>query len=160
MRRRMCRPLYHLLHAAIMNSMKVMLCVFVMILFIKCSFADCFDTAASYQGIDANILRAISKKENIRCDGAINKNKNGSIDIGCMQINSVHFKELSAHGVSPYHLAEQDQCKNIYVGAWHYKLMIQKYGNTWTAVGAYHSETPNLRDQYAADVYRIWLQLK
>lgn len=143
-----------------MDSVKIILYFLVNLSLYENSFADCFDTAASYQSVDANILRAISKKENNRCDGAINKNKNGSIDIGCMQINSVHFKELSAYGVSPYHLAEQDQCKNIYVGAWHYKLMIQKYGNTWTAVGAYHSETPKLRDQYAADVYRIWLQLK
>lgn len=121
--------------------------------------STCFDLAAIYQGVDENVLRAIAAKENRNCDATISKNKNGSVDIGCMQINSVHFKELSAYGVSPYHLAEQDQCKNIYVGAWHYKLMIKKYGNTWTAVGAYHSETPKLRDQYAEDVYRIWKQM-
>jgi len=121
---------------------------------------DCFDSAAAYQGINAIVLRAIAAKENRRCDATIAKNKNGSVDVGCMQINSVHFKELSAHGVLPDDLSEKNQCKNIYVGAWHYKKMIKKYGNTWTAVGAYHSETPHLRDAYAADVYRIWTQLK
>lgn len=106
------------------------------------------------------MLRAISKKENRRCDATISKNKNGSVDVGCMQINSIHFKKLSFYGVTQMDLADSDQCKNIYVGAWHYKRMIAKYGNTWAAVGAYHSETPHLRDAYAADVYRIWLQLK
>jgi soluble lytic murein transglycosylase-like protein len=121
---------------------------------------DCFDSAAAYQGINPNVLRAISKKENGRCDATVHKNKNGSVDVGCMQINSVHFKTLSSYGVVPNDLSDSDQCKNIYVGAWHYKRMIAKYGNTWAAVGAYHSETPHLRDAYAADVYRIWSQLE
>jgi len=123
------------------------------------SFAyDCFDSAAAYQGISANVLRAIAIKENSRCDATISRNTNGSVDVGCMQINSIHFKELSAHGVLPNDLL--DQCKNIYVGAWHYKKMIRKYGNTWYAVGAYHSETPGLRDAYAAGVYKIMLRYK
>jgi soluble lytic murein transglycosylase-like protein len=120
--------------------------------------ADCFDSAAAYQGINAGILRAISIKENSRCDATISKNTNGSVDVGCMQINSIHNKELSTHGVRPDDLL--DQCKNIFIGAWHYKKMIHKYGHTWTAVGAYHSQTPKLRDAYALSVYRIWLKYK
>lgn len=120
--------------------------------------ADCFDSAAAYQGVNADILRAISIKENRRCDATVSKNTNGSVDVGCMQINSVHFQELSSYGVFPDDLLDHDQCKNIYIGAWHYKKMVKKYGNTWTAVGAYHSETPKYRDPYAADVYRIWLK--
>jgi soluble lytic murein transglycosylase-like protein len=120
--------------------------------------ADCFDSAAAYQGLNATVLRAISLKENSRCDGTISRNRNGSVDVGCMQINSIHFKELSTYGVHPNDL--QDQCKNIYIGAWHYKRMIRKYGDTWIAVGAYHSETPHLRDEYARGVYRIMLRFQ
>ena len=58
-----------------------------------------------------------------------------------------------AIGVAPPELL--DQCKNVFVGAWHYKKMIRKYGNTWEAVGAYHSETPALRDAYARDIQQI-----
>ncbi|MGS0741442.1 lytic transglycosylase domain-containing protein [Glaciimonas sp. GG7] len=118
--------------------------------------SDCFESAAAYQGINSGVLRAISIKENRRCDATISKNTNGSVDIGCMQINSIHLKELSTHGVSQQDLL--DQCKNIYVGAWHYKKMIRKYGDTWMAVGAYHSETPKFRDPYAADVRKIWIK--
>lgn len=117
---------------------------------------DCFDSAAEYQGINSGILRAISIKENRRCDATISTNTNGSVDVGCMQINSVHLKELSSYGVHKADLL--DQCKNIYVGAWHYKKMIRKYGNNWKAVGAYHSETPKYRDPYAVDVYKIWMR--
>ena len=115
--------------------------------------ADCFDSAGSYQRVNPTMLRAIAVRENSRCDSTIHKNANGSVDVGCMQINSIHFKELSGHGVVPNDLL--DQCKNIYIGAWHYKKMIRKYGDNWNAVGAYHSETPRLRDQYAREVYLI-----
>jgi hypothetical protein len=32
---------------------------------------------------------------------------------------------------------------------------MNKYGNTWQAVGAYHSETPALRDKYAQQIVAI-----
>ncbi len=33
-------------------------------------------------------------------------------------------------------------CVSVYVAAWRLREMTNKYGNTWAAVGAYHSETP------------------
>lgn len=116
----------------------------------------CFQQASHYHRVDTGVLRAISIRENRRCDATISQNSNASRDIGCMQINSVHLPELSKHGVYPSDLL--DQCKNIFVGAWHYRKKINKYGNTWQAVGAYHSETPALRDKYAQEVYRIWIE--
>jgi soluble lytic murein transglycosylase-like protein len=116
--------------------------------------SDCFDRAAAYQNVNVEILRSIAFKENSTCSSVISKNTNNTVDVGCMQINSVHFKELKKYGVSPSDLL--DQCKNIYVGAWHYKKKIIKYGNNWKAVGAYHTETLPNRDVYAADVYKIW----
>lgn len=120
------------------------------------SVLSCFQGASRYHRVDTGVLRAISLRENSRCDSTISDNKNASKDFGCMQINSVHFQELSKYGVYPKDLL--DQCKNIYVGAWHYRRKINKHGNTWVAVGAYHSETPVLRDKYAQDVYRIWIR--
>ncbi|MFC3110165.1 lytic transglycosylase domain-containing protein [Undibacterium arcticum] len=117
---------------------------------------DCFDAAASYHQVSPDILRSIAIQENWRCDGTVRRNSNGSIDVGCMQINSIHFSELSRFGIAPSDLL--DQCKNIYIGAWHYKKMMRRYGNTWMAVGAYHSETIAERDSYALKVYKIWLR--
>jgi soluble lytic murein transglycosylase-like protein len=116
----------------------------------------CFQLASRYHHVDTGVLRAISIRENGRCDQTIARNANNSVDVGCMQINSVHFSELARYGIAPSDLT--DQCKNIFIGAWHYRKKINKWGNTWQAVGAYHSETPALRDRYAAEVYQIWLR--
>ena len=122
------------------------------------AYADCFDDAAAWQGVHAGVLRAISIQENRRCDGTISKNRNGSIDIGCMQINSVHLSELRNYAITKETLL--DPCTNIFVGARHYKKMVVKYGNTWRAVGAYHSETPEHRDAYAKAVEAIFRQYR
>lgn len=131
-----------------------LLCSVVLACLVEKSHADCFDDAAAWQGVHAGVLRAISLRENSRCDATVHINRNGSRDIGCMQINSIHLPELAAYGISADAL--KDRCVNIFVGARHYKKMLLKYGNTWTAVGAYHSETPLHRDAYARDVEAIF----
>ncbi|CAB3740083.1 hypothetical protein LMG22037_06354 [Paraburkholderia phenoliruptrix] len=115
--------------------------------------ADCFDNAAAYQSVNPNVLRAIAWYESKGDPTAVHRNSNGSIDVGELQINSIHFPELAAYGVSPSSL--QDQCVNIYVAAWQLKQKMVKYGNTWAAIGSYHSETPRYRDQYATAIQRI-----
>ncbi len=118
------------------------------------TYADCFDDAAAWQGVHAGVLRAISLQENRRCDATVVRNRNGSSDMGCMQVNSVHLPELLKYGITKEGLL--DPCTNIYVGARHYKKMVVKYGNTWTAVGAYHSEIPQRRDAYAKSVEALF----
>ena len=119
--------------------------------------ADCFDEAARYQKVNPLILRAIAWQESHNRPDAVHRNANGSIDYGVMQINSVHLPVLSQYGISSSTLMEP--CKNVYIAAWHLRQKMNKYGNTWAAIGAYHSETPTLRDQYAqqiADILRKW----
>lgn len=113
-------------------------------------FADCFDAAASYQGVSAYVLRAIAWVESRGNPAAEHRNANGSIDIGELQVNSIHLRELAGFGIDARSL--RDECVNIYVAAWHLKKKMLKYGNTWDAVGAYHSETPKLRDAYVRQV--------
>ena len=116
--------------------------------------ADCFDDAAKWQGVHAGILRAIAIQENPRCDATIHTNTNGTVDIGCMQINSIHLSELAKYAITRELLL--DPCINIFVGARHYKKMLLKYGNTWAAVGAYHSENPKFQTPYARSVQAIF----
>jgi len=117
------------------------------------ALADCFDDAGTYQSVNPNVLRAIAWYESKGDPTAVHRNSNGSIDVGELQINSIHFPELEAYGVSPSSL--RDQCVNIYVAAWHLKQKMIKYGNTWDAIGSYHSETPRQRDQYARAIQGI-----
>ncbi|QOT81994.1 lytic transglycosylase domain-containing protein [Cupriavidus basilensis] len=117
------------------------------------AYADCFEAAGTYHGVNPVILRAIAWQESRFRPDAVNRNANQSVDMGMMQINSIHLPELSRYGVEAKTL--YDGCASIYIGAWHLRRKMNKYGNTWTAVGAYHSETPALRDRYAASVVAI-----
>jgi soluble lytic murein transglycosylase-like protein len=114
---------------------------------------DCFNKAAAYQGVNPSVLRAVAWFESKDDPGAINRNANGSIDVGQLQINSVHFNDLARQGVP--HRALTDPCVNIYVAAWLLKQKMVKYGNTWRAIGAYHSESPKERDAYARNIQKI-----
>ncbi len=115
--------------------------------------ADCFDEAARYQKVNPLILRAIAWQESHNTPDALHKNVNGSTDYGLMQINSIHMPVLKQYGISKETLMEP--CKNVYIAAWHLRQKMNKYGNTWEAVGAYHSETPALRDRYARQIVDI-----
>jgi len=119
--------------------------------------ANCFDDAAAYQHVNPLILRAIAWQESRNQPGATHLNANGSTDYGVMQINSIHLGALSRYGITRDELMAP--CKNIYIAAWQLRRQIVKYGNTWAAVGAYHSATPALRDRYArqiAAILRAW----
>lgn len=115
--------------------------------------ADCFDEAANYQKVNPLILRAIAWQESHNRPDAKHKNANGSIDYGVMQINSIHLPTLAQYGISTGTLMQP--CKNVFVAAWHLRQKMNKYGNTWEAIGSYHSETPALRDQYARQIAGI-----
>ncbi|CAB3642025.1 hypothetical protein LMG24238_00358 [Paraburkholderia sediminicola] len=121
---------------------------------------DCFNEAAAYQGVNPWVLRAVAWYESKGDPDAIHQNANGSIDVGQLQINSIHFGALAREGVP--HRALTDPCVNVYVAAWLLKQKMVKYGNTWRAIGAYHSETPKQRDAYARSIQQVlvgWGQL-
>lgn len=120
------------------------------------SRADCFDAAGAYQHVSPLLLRAIAWQESHNHPEATHKNENGSTDYGLMQINSIHLPALSHYGVSSRTLMKP--CESVYVAAWHLKQKFRKYGNSWDAVGAYHSETPALRDKYARQIMAILAQ--
>lgn len=107
----------------------------------------CIDRAATYHQVSAVLLRAIAWHEGGFKTHWVSKNTNGSRDIGALQINSIHLKELAQYGVHEADLL--DGCVSAYVGAWHLKRQIDKYGLTWQAVGAYHSATPEHNAKYA-----------
>ncbi|PLC40339.1 lytic transglycosylase [Ralstonia pickettii] len=122
---------------------------------------DCFEQAGTYQGVNPTVLRAIVWFESKGDPGAIHRNADGSVDIGQAQINSIHFGTLARYGV-PRH-ALTDACVNVFVAAWLLKQKMVRHGNTWRAIGAYHSETPVHRDAYARSIQRVlmsWGELR
>jgi len=114
------------------------------------ALADCFDDAATYHHVNADVLRAIAWEESHNRPDARHTNTDGSVDYGLMQINSVHLETLARFGIGTADLMVP--CKSVYIAAWHLQRQMAKYGNTWAAIGAYHSATPALRDAYAAKI--------
>jgi soluble lytic murein transglycosylase-like protein len=115
--------------------------------------ADCIDDAAAWHQVNAQVLRAIGWQESRLNPSAIGRNANGSTDFGAFQINSAHLPELARFGVTAQSLA--DGCVSAYVAAWHYRRQVDRFGNTWAAVGAYHSRTPALAASYAARIASV-----
>jgi soluble lytic murein transglycosylase-like protein len=116
---------------------------------------DCVTAAAGYHQVNPWVLRAIIKVESNFNAGAVNKNRNGTVDVGIAQINSMHFKELARYGVGPGDL--MNACTSSYIAAWHLRKQINRYGNTWFAVGAYHSSTACYNQRYRALVWNTLL---
>lgn len=72
-----------------------------------------------------------------------------SFDIGLMQVNDWWLRK---YGLSLE--AALDPLANIYLGGWILKQELERHGGeTWAAVGAYHSPNPVRANRYAAMVF-------
>ena len=112
----------------------------------------CWETAAARYGVSSELLYAIARTESNLDPAAIGRNRDGSRDIGLMQINSSWLPTLALHGIGEHELLEP--CTSIQVGAWILAGNVQRLGYTWDAVGAYHTASPTRRRAYAERVYR------
>jgi len=113
---------------------------------------ECINQAAQRYRVDARLIHAIIQVESSGNPSALNRNTNGSEDIGLMQINSSWLPVLGRHGIKRHHL--YDLCTNVHVGAWVLAGNIARYGPTWRAVGAYNARSPLKRRHYVAKVWR------
>ena len=118
--------------------------------------ADCIADAAARHQVNAEVLRAIGWHESRLQPAALGRNANGSVDVGAFQINSVHLSELGRYGIGASALA--DGCVSADVAAWHYRRQIERQGDTWLAVGAYHSRNPARATWYANQVATILMR--
>lgn len=112
-------------------------------------YAFCFEEAGKEHGINPSLLKSIAKIESNLNPKAINKNQNGSIDIGLMQINSFWIKTL---GLDSSKLIS-DPCYNAMIGAKVLKQCIDRYGYTWKAVGCYNATSTPKRVKYSWKIY-------
>lgn len=109
--------------------------------------ADCIVEAARCFQINPLLIKAIIWQESRNRQQALNHNTNHTIDIGIMQINTVHFKALKSLGVDE-NLLRESRCANVFSGAWVLKQSIDRYGYTWDGIGYYHSKTLVHHDRY------------
>ena len=112
----------------------------------------CWDEAAARYRVSSELLYAIARTESALDPQAVGRNRNGTRDIGLMQINSAWLPPLAAHGIGERDLF--DPCTSIHVGAWILAGNVQRLGYTWDAVGAYNAANPALRRAYVDKVRR------
>jgi soluble lytic murein transglycosylase-like protein len=132
--------------------MRLSLVVALVVLAPAIAQADCIDDAGSYAGVSSTLLRAIAQHESGMRADAINRNTNGTEDIGLMQINSSWLPKLAREGITRTSLL--DACINAYVGAWILSSNFAHYGPTWDAVGAYNATSPDKQIRYATQIYK------
>ena len=118
---------------------------------------ECVPYAAAFHQVSDSVLRAILLVESGMNPNTINKNANGTIDLGLGGMNSVHFQELAKFGIAPVHLL--NACVATYVTAWQLKKQFTQYGVTWFAIGAYHSITPYFNQRYQILIYNQLLKI-
>ena len=98
--------------------------------------ATCWNAASESYGIPVQVIKAVAKTESGFNAEALNVNKDGSHDIGVMQINSDWLRTLAKHGIDEEAL--KDPCTNVKVGAWILANNAKRLGWNWNAIGAYN----------------------
>jgi Transglycosylase SLT domain len=103
------------------------------------------------------IILSVLKKEGGR-NGSANKNKNGTIDYGVMQINSIWLPKIAAYGYTQNDI-QYDACKNVEVGTWILSQSIADGKTIWSGIGNYHSRTPDHNRIYRNGIYKNYQKL-
>ena len=91
--------------------------------------AACFEEAGRRYGIPPSLLKAISAVESNSNPAARHRNRDGSEDLGHMQINSSWLRKLGSYGIGRDQLF--DPCTSTYIGAWILAQNIRRFGYGW-----------------------------
>ncbi|WDD92723.1 lytic transglycosylase domain-containing protein [Burkholderia sp. FERM BP-3421] len=123
---------------------------------------DCWSRAGDRHGLDPLLLVAIAQVESAMNPRAFNRNRNGTYDIGLMQINSTHLPRLVKVGVTRQRLVDEP-CTSIDTGAAILAGFVERHGYTWNAVGAYNAgsaaKRAPARKAYATRVWEVYREL-
>lgn len=118
--------------------------------------AYCWVSAGQQHAIEPELLQAIADVESGQMADAMNYNKNGTRDIGLMQINSSHLHRLSAQGITEQRLLDEP-CLSVEVGASVLAGFVSLYGYNWTAVGAYNAgNAPGRQAARLRYAHKVW----
>lgn len=118
---------------------------------------DCINQAAIEYHVPAKLIISILETEGGKV-GKTEKNKNGSYDIGPMQINSSWLKSLSTYGITKNQLL-YNACINVKVGTWILAKNIAAENNLLIGVGDYNSHTARFNQVYYHQVQKNYTKL-
>jgi len=122
----------------------------------------CWEKASQRHRVESRLLRAIAVVESGMDPRARNTNRNGTYDIGLMQINSMHLPALASKGITEESLLSSP-CQSIMEGAGILSDMMSRFDDRWEAVGAYNAGTAPgrkaLRMRYARRIWEVYRSL-
>ena len=136
-----------------MKTMAALLSACYIFLLIICNAAAqafCFEEAGKEHRISPELLRSIARVESGFNYKAVNKNRNGSRDLGLMQINSAWIDTLSLKRDELI----TDPCYNVMTGAGILRRCIDRHEYTWEAIGCYNAKSKGKREGYSWKIYR------
>jgi soluble lytic murein transglycosylase-like protein len=134
--------------------MKIIISILLSLSLYADNLDNIFQEASQYYNINPKLLKAIAKIESNFNPKAIRVNKNGTKDYGIMQINSIHFRELSVFGIGEHNI--MDPRTNIFIGAALLERHIKVFGNDISSVGRYHSNTPQFKAQWLQKLIKAY----
>ena len=100
---------------------------------------DCINKEAHEYHISEKLLISVLAVEQGKV-GLARKNKNGTYDLGPMQINTSWWPELYHYNITPKEVL-YNPCTNIKVGAWILAKEISDGDNLLKSIGNYNSHT-------------------
>ncbi|MCE5313107.1 MAG: lytic transglycosylase domain-containing protein [Nitrospiraceae bacterium] len=116
--------------------------------------AFCFEDAARENSLSPELLKSIAQVESGMDQKAVNKNRNGSTDLGLMQINTFWIKPLNLDRERLL----SDACYNTKTGAGILKKCIDRHGYTWKAVGCYNAVSEPKQQAYSWKIYNALIR--
>lgn len=111
---------------------------------------NCINQAAIANHVPATLILSIMKKENGRNGQAV-PNKNGSYDLGVMQVNTCWLSVLARHGYTHGDL-QFNPCKNVMAATWILAMGLANGKTLWSGVGNYNSHTARFNKRYRNSV--------
>ncbi|WDJ74907.1 lytic transglycosylase domain-containing protein (plasmid) [Xanthomonas campestris pv. campestris] len=108
----------------------------------------CIASAAAMYAVPAQLIKAYIRTEGGTTGQVSRPNANGSVDMGYMQINTVHLPKLARLGITRERVIN-DECLNIHIGTYliHYEVYRpdKRAEPLWVNLASYNSRTPCAR---------------
>lgn len=110
-------------------------------------YTECIVAASAYYNVPSALITAVLVVEGGRV-GHVSPNTNGTVDMGPMQINSIHLPKFKAMGV-PREAIVNSACVNIAAGTYILDNRLAEQSRlSWDGAANYHSKTPKYHNRY------------
>ncbi len=120
------------------------------------ALAACIMLASQIYSVPPAVMIGIMHVEGGRVGQQVGPNRNGTYDLGPMQVNTRWVPELARFWQVDQRTAKvavrDDGCVNVKVAAWILRQKIEDAGSLYLGIAHYHSATPVHGHRYAAKV--------